>query len=323
MTTLLGHLDQRAALAAALDSGDLHHAWLLTGSPGIGKATFAAEAAATLVGGGERSADMIARRAHPDVSFLVREVWDKGRPPRVVPLDERGDNDVPARSIRAAQVRILRGQLAVRPTLSPRRVLLVDAADDLEREGANALLKVLEEPPADTIFLLVSHSPGKLLPTVRSRCRVVRFDPLSDDDTAAVLRRQLPDADDVEIDALVRAGEGSPGQALRFAGQGVADLDAALGRIARSGDADNLERAALAQALSPPSARGRYEALLDRAPRLLAAAARRRSGLSLKVALDAQADARDLAALAIGQSLDAEGTVFEMAGIVARLASRA
>src|SRR3546814_4734811 len=88
------------------------------------------------------------------------------------------------------------------------------AADDLERGAANALLKNLEEPPAGTLFLLVSHAPGRLLPTIRSRCRMLRFSPLSDDEMETVLRAELPDADVHEIAALIAAGEGSPGRAL-------------------------------------------------------------------------------------------------------------
>ncbi|NWM20145.1 DNA polymerase III subunit delta', partial [Escherichia coli] len=77
---------------------------------------------------------------------------------------------------------------ATKPSFSPRRVIVIDAIDDLERGGANALLKNLEEPPAGTIFLLVSHAPGRLLPTIRSRCRLLRFEALPDADVAAILR---------------------------------------------------------------------------------------------------------------------------------------
>ncbi|MCZ3268403.1 hypothetical protein NYZ59_19135, partial [Acinetobacter baumannii] len=86
----------------------------------------------------------------------------------------------------------------------PRRVIVIDAADELERPGAsNALLKSLEEPPSGTIFLLISHAPGRLLPTIRSRCRVLRFNPLSDADMAGVLGDAMPDADGEEIATLV------------------------------------------------------------------------------------------------------------------------
>ena len=107
-------------------------------------------------------------RSHPDFKLLER-------------LPKANSEEL-ARSITVDQVRGLQPLFATTPSLSPRRVVLIDAIDDLERSAANALLKNLEEPPAGTIFLLVSHAPGRLLPTIRSRCRLLRFDPLDDDD---------------------------------------------------------------------------------------------------------------------------------------------
>jgi DNA polymerase III subunit delta' len=137
-----------------------------------------------------------------------------------------------------------------------------------------------------------------------------------------VLRGLLPEADEAEVQALVRVADGSPGRALRFAGLDVAGLDAALTRVLASGDPDNTERLALARALSGKTAQGRYEAFLDRAPALIARTARDRHGEALRLAIDTHAEARDLAGAAVGLSLDAQATVFEMAGLVARLASR-
>ena len=109
------------------------------------------------------------------------------------------------------------------------------------------LLKNLEEPPAGTIFLLISHAPGRLLPTIRSRCRLLRFDPLDDAAMAGVLRDALPECDAAEIAALVKAGQGSPGRALGFAGLELAKLDEAMAAIARDGDPGNARRAKLAK----------------------------------------------------------------------------
>ena len=208
---------------------------------------------------------------------------------------------------------------ATTPSMSPRRVVIIDAADDLERGGANALLKNLEEPPAGTIFLLISHAPGRLLPTIRSRCRVLRFEPLTQTEVADALRLTMPDLGEEEIGALASTGDGAPGRALRYAGLDVAALDAAMIAIAREGDADNARRVALARSLSGKGATARYQAFLERAPAVLASEAKERSGPALKAALDAHAAARDLARAALGLSLDAQATVFEMAGIVATL----
>ena len=296
----------------------MHHGWIFAGPEGVGKARFAMLAARRLLAGpgqpddfaippGDRTQQLIDAGSHPDLKLLQR-----------LPRDDKKPEQGLARSIRVDQVRELDHFLGVKPTYSDRRVVVIDTADDLERPGAsNALLKNLEEPPAGTIFLLVSHAPGRLLPTIRSRCRMLRFEALDDAD----MRAALDDAGvpSGEIDELIRVGQGSPARALAMAGLDIAGLDKALADMAK-GDATNAIRAELARALSLKAAQERYEAFLDRAPSFIAAAARTRSGEALRTALDAHDAARNLAASALGLSLDAQGTVFEMAGIVARLA---
>ena len=320
MTPWIGHEAAEAAFSRALDSGSLHHAWLLTGPEGVGKASFAKAAGRKLLGAGTQHDPLIAARSHPDLKVVEREVWDGKSPPNIVPYDERKPDDAPARSIRIAQIRMLLPVLAKAPSLGSRRAIIIDSADDMERPAANALLKSLEEPPTGTVFLLVSHAPGRLLPTIRSRCRVLRFPALSDNEMRRALGHALPDTDGAEIDALVTAGEGSPGRALRFAGLDVAGLDQAMATIATTGDPQVSERAALARALSARSAQPRYEAFLERVPAFLAAQARTLSGPALAKALDAHTAARDVAAAARGLSLDAQGTVWELAGLIAGLA---
>ena len=321
MTSPLGNRAAQAAFAAALDSGSLHHAWLITGPAGVGKGMFARDAGVSLLGGDPvRHRSLIEAYSHPDYKAVVREVWEPGKqPPRLKPYDQRVDADPVARSIKIDQVRWLQPMLGMAPSLSDRRVVIIDAIDDLERGGANALLKNLEEPPAGTIFLLVSHAPGRLLPTIRSRCRLLRFEALGEADMAAAVRKARPEADEAEIAALVDVGQGSPGRALRYAGLDVAGLDAAIGTIALDGDPANARRLELAKALSGKAAQPRYEAFLERAPAFLARSAHQRHGAALAAALDAHAAARDLAGAALALSLDPQVTVIEMAGIVARL----
>jgi DNA polymerase-3 subunit delta' len=320
---LIGNDAARDAFAAAADGTALHHAWLLTGPEGVGKGMFAREMAlrllATALDGrsrmrGEiaedhRVAQLMAAGAHPDYRELVRLPKDPDKP----------DQDI-ARSIKIDEVRTLQPMFATKPALSSRRVIVIDAIDDLERPGANALLKNLEEPPVGTIFLLVSHSPGRLLPTIRSRCRQLRFDPLTDDQVAAVVRTHIPEIEAAEVAALVAAADGSPGRALAYAGLSVAALDRDLSEIAATGDTDNRIRSRLAKSLAGKTAQPRYSVFLDRAPALIAATARTRTGPGLRDALDAYDKARSLAAMAPALSLVAETTVFEMAGLVARLA---
>jgi len=319
-----GNETAHAAFATAMAGGSLHHAWLFAGPEGVGKGSFARIAAARLLAeaAGEddlppgfdlpeesRTARLLAAGSHPDYRELVRLPKDPDKP----------DQDL-ARGIKIEQVRALQPMFATQPSMGPRRVVVIDAVDDLERGGANALLKNLEEPPAGTIFLLTSHAPGRLLPTIRSRCRLLRFEGLVDDAMAAIVRDALPEASLDEISALVRAGQGSPGRALGFAGLDIAALDRAMATISAQGDRDNAERVKLSRALALKAAQPRYEAFLDRAPAFIAATARTRQGEALRRALDAHDAARDLASAARGLSLDAQGTVFEMAGIVARLA---
>lgn len=328
MTLPVGNDGAHAAFAAAMTSGSLHHAWLLAGPEGIGKASFARAAALRLlaegagsglgaslppgldVPAGDRTRSLIEAGSHPDYRELLR-----------LPKESDKTGQELARSITIAQVRSLGPMFATRPSMSSRRVVLVDSVDDLERPGAsNALLKNLEEPPQGTIFLLVSHAPGRLLPTIRSRCRLLRFDPIDDDAMMHVLRGALPASDDAEIAALARAGAGSPGRALGFAGLDLAVFDQALAAIARDGDPGNARRVKLAKLLSVKAAQARYEAFLDRAPAFVAAAAPARHGERLRTALDAYDAARALSASARALTLDAQATVYEMAGIVARLA---
>lgn len=323
---LIGNEAARSALLAAMGSGALHHAWLIAGPEGVGKGRFARAAALRMlaeagdpgalrsgieISPDSRTAHLVAAGSHPDYRELVRLPKDADKP----------DENL-ARSITIAQVRTLQPLFATKPSLSSRRVVVIDAIDHLERAGANALLKNLEEPPAGTIFLLVSHSPGRLLPTIRSRCRLLRFEKLEDAEVASVLRAELPQATASEVDALVRAGEGSPGRALGFAGLDLTALEADMAAIARDGDPTNVVRARLAKLLGTKAAQARYEAFLDRAPSFIAERARAAEGDLLRTATDTYQDARDLAGAAVGLSLDAGATVFEMGGLIARLAPK-
>ena len=307
-----------------MDSGKLHHAWLLAGPRGVGKARFAqmaacrllAEAAGPAVQLGGLDVDpvhpiakLLEAGSHPDFKRLERLAKDNGTEL--------------ARSISIAQVRTLQGMFATTPSLSSRRVIIIDAIDDLERSASNALLKNLEEPPAGTVFLLVSHAPGRLLPTIRSRCRMLRFAPLGDAEMQAALRAALPEADEGEIASLAVAGEGAPGKAIGFAGLDIAGLDAAMTAIAAGGDPSNALRAGLARSLALKAAQMRYEAFLQRAPSFIARAAQGRRGMALADALQRWEQCRDLAASAIGLSLDAQTTVFEIGTLIAGLAETA
>ncbi|MBV9881790.1 MAG: DNA polymerase III subunit delta' [Sphingomonadaceae bacterium] len=325
MSPLFGHDAAIAAFRAGLDSGRLHHAWLLAGPKGVGKASFADKAALRVLASGagapvdapgldvpdeHPAARLIAAGSHPDHVRLERLVKDSGTEL--------------ARSINVDQVRGLQRLFATTPSMSPWRTVVIDAIDDLETGGANALLKNLEEPPPSTVFLLVSHAPERLLPTIRSRCRLLRFSTLDDDAMTSALRGALSDAEEEEeIAALARVGEGAPGRAIAWRGLEVEALDREMDALVREGDRTNARRAALAQSLALKSAQPRYEAFLARAPSRIAAEARRRRGPALAEALALWERAVGLAGSAQRLSLDAQSTVFELAGMLAALAPAA
>ena len=322
MTPLYGHDEAVAAFRDSLDNQRLHHAWLLAGPEGIGKALFAEKAALRVLARGQGPVDapgldipdnhpaarLMAAGSHPDLMKLERLV------------KESSSTGELARSITVDQVRGLQRLFSTTASMSPWRVVVIDAIDDLERNAANALLKNLEEPPPHSLFLLVSHAPERLLPTIRSRCRQMRLSALAPDAMASALRGAAPDADEAEIAELVAAGQGSPGRALAWRGLDVSGLDRIMEALAREGDASNAKRSALAQALALKSAQPRYEAFLARVPSFIARAARERRGAALGEALRLWERAQGLASSARGLSLETESVVFELCGMLAALA---
>jgi len=306
---------------AAWQSGTMHHAWLLAGPRGVGKAAFArsaaerilAEAAGPAVAGpGLDTPDdhpvgrLVAAGSHPDFRLLERLV------------NEKTGNL--ARGISVDQVRELGELFAVTPALSPWRAVVIDSVDDLEPSAANALLKMLEEPPANCLFLLVSHVPGRLLPTIRSRCRRLNLQPLDDDAMTSVLERELPDLDAAERARLLPLANGSVGRALAYAALDLAVLEEQAMAILRGGDRDNALRSKLAQALGLKAAADRYAAFLDMAPSLIAREARQLHGPARRRALDAYSRARETGRLAPRLSLDPAATVFQLGSILASVA---
>ncbi|MDO7835340.1 AAA family ATPase [Sphingobium sp. HBC34] len=321
MTTILGHDAQARTLIAAARSGRMHHGWIFAGPKGIGKGSFARALALRLLADAAGPAIEDDGLAVPE-SHPVRRLIEAAAHPDYAELAPLERETGTARNISVDQVRGLARLIHSAPSLSQRRVVVIDSADDLERGAANALLKTLEEPPADMLFLLVSHAPGRLLPTIRSRCRTLRFDPLDAATMRAVLKAHDETLAPQEIDALVRAGGGSPGQALRFAGLNLSEIEQMLNALATQGDPGNRQRLALAKALALKSARPRYEAFLERAPAFIAQAARTRQGPALGTALDHWEKARHLAGGAVILSLDPAAVVFELAGHVAALAPK-
>ena len=315
--SILGQDKAMEAFAGAWATRRLHHAWLLAGPKGVGKATFARAAATRMLAEAagpaihlfalETPADhpiarLLAAGSHPDFRLLERL--------------ERPTGGL-ARNISVDQVRSLGELLAVTPSMSAWRAIVIDAADDLEASAANALLKMLEEPPANTIFFLVSHAPGRLLPTIRSRCRRLDFGRLSNDAMTSLLSRSLPEGNPAQ---LIEFANGSIGQALAIAELDLAPLEGEALAILRQGDPDNSRRSKLASALGPKAAADRYAAFLELVPGLIAREALGLRGEARGRALDAYAKARETAAVAPRLSLDPAATVFQLGTILATVA---
>ncbi|MCE7028251.1 DNA polymerase III subunit delta' [Jiella avicenniae] len=235
---LFGHREVFAEMVEAARSGRMHHAWLLQGPAGIGKAT-AAFAMSRLLGGAATREDGDATIAFRTDDPVFRQIAVGSLPGLIHitrPAVERGTGF--RTQITVEEVRRLGRFFHATASREGWRIAIVDPADDLNRSAANALLKLLEEPPARSLFLLVNHTPGRLLPTIRSRCRLARFQPLD----AGDMRRALtafghgPDAD--EAATIVSAAEGSVRHALMLATHGGVEIGQTLERLLASPDAD-------------------------------------------------------------------------------------
>jgi DNA polymerase-3 subunit delta' len=250
-----------AAFLESLDRGRLHHAWLLTGPEGVGKATFAYRVARRLLGAapdpalgllgsqeGHPVSRQVAARSHPDLLVLER-LGDDGKVRKVIPVDE---------------ARRLPEFFSTTPASAPYRVAIIDAVDDLNVNAANAVLKTLEEPPERGVLLLVSHSPGRLLPTIRSRCRRLAFPPLAEEQVAAILEARAGlDAEDAL--RLAHMAKGAPGLALRLAAADTLAVDEAAREILRGlPRTDDATLLALAERFRGPEGQERFELLFDR-----------------------------------------------------------
>jgi len=233
---LIGQGAAEAAFLDAVGAGRLHHGWLITGPRGVGKATLAWQIARFLLaqppegeaGGlfGE-APDPDSLEVAPDHPVARRVA--AGSEPGLFLL-RRGPNDkgnALSAQIRVEEVRRLKSFFSLSAAEGGRRVAIVDAADEMNTSAANALLKLLEEPPARSTLLLVAHQPARLLPTIRSRCRELRLKPLAPADLAAALD-QAGLAPEGDVAALSELSGGSVGAAVRLLNLGGARLYADL-----------------------------------------------------------------------------------------------
>jgi len=249
---LIGHGEAEAAILEAMQ-GRLHHAWLISGVKGIGKATLAYRFARKLladahdgpgdgpglfgdepaaptslyVDPGHPTFQRVAHGGHADLTVVERTEDPKtGKIRGEIPVDD---------------IRRLIRFFSLTGAETGHRIAIIDAVDDLNRNAANALLKVLEEPPKDALLLLIAHRPGRLLPTIISRCRRLSLAPLKNAEVESYLRKVHPELDDADRHSIVQMAEGSIGRAESLCGaDGIAVLEA-FGALS-----DNLARASAA-----------------------------------------------------------------------------
>lgn len=249
-----------ASFVDALDKGRLHHAWLLCGVEGAGKATFAYRAARRLLGAaadpssgllGTRPDDPVARlvtaQSHPDLLVLERAV-EGGKTKKSISVD---------------QARDLPEFFSKSPSQARYRVAIVDAADDLNLNAANALLKVLEEPPERGVLFLVTHAPGRLLSTLRSRCRRLAFPVWPLHALEDLVRNQTGVSTGEAVRIAGMAG-GSPGQALALASGATLEADQLAQAWVAAPTVDRVEAMAVADRFRGAEGQERFETLMDR-----------------------------------------------------------
>jgi len=219
---LIGQEAAEAAFLSAYNGGRLHHGWLITGPRGVGKATLAWKIARFLLATPESDGGMFAPpppetldipESHPVARrlaalseprlFLLRRAWDekKARMPDVISVEE---------------VRAMKNFFSLSAADGGRRVAIVDAVDEMNPNAANALLKLLEEPPSNVTLLLISHQPARLLPTIRSRCRTLRLPPLQPAALSDALTQAGGEVAPEDRTALAELAGGSVGEAFRM-----------------------------------------------------------------------------------------------------------
>lgn len=240
---MIGHRIPEDRFLAARASGRLHHGWIIQGPSGVGKALFAKRLAALMLGAASADAgeddpvmQKIISGSHPDLKWLKLELNDKGKLRQDITVD---------------QVREMNKFFSLRPALAGWRVGVIDALDETNRSGFNALLKTLEEPPANSILFLLSHGRQPVIPTIRSRCQLIRLNALSDDETEQVFNLL-----GVQDKALKALAAGRPGYGLQLRDSSGLKAVQATRNLLRSFDnpTGGLVAEALKSAITDPGA---------------------------------------------------------------------
>lgn len=228
---VIGHDEAKREFLAAAQSGRLHHGWLMRGPRGVGKARLALQFAIHLLGRGDGSlaageassiGKLVTAGSHPDLRIIRRPIDDAGKQKSEIPADS---------------VRELSEFFSLRPAMGGWRVAIIDALDELNRFGSNAILKTLEEPPAKAVLFLISHGEQLLLPTIRSRCHEVRVGALGESETMSALIQAGRSPGEAE--QMARLAPGRPGRAAQLeGGEATSAASAAIEALRGLGGSD-------------------------------------------------------------------------------------
>ena len=235
---LIGHEEAENFFLQCWKNNSLHNSWLISGIEGIGKASLGYRLARFILEADENKKNsydkleispssttfrLISNNAHPDFKVIERDYTDTDRK-KVLKAIKEGEQlskeelDELKRSafIRVDDVRTVNEFLAKRSSSDGWRVVLIDSVDDMNNAAAIAILIILEEPPHKALMLLISHNPGRLLPTIRSRCAKLELKPLKDAEVASLLRRYRPQLSESNVKKIVSIASGSIGKALSY-----------------------------------------------------------------------------------------------------------
>jgi DNA polymerase-3 subunit delta' len=283
----------------------MHHGWMLAGKAGLGKLDFARAAARELV----EEAGIPQPEEHPDILEVTYGPKDDKE-------ERKRQNGKPfelSRIIRVREIRQMQQRLTTRPTLGKRRAIIIHPADDMNKEAANALLKSLEEPPQGTFFILVTHRPSRLLPTIRSRCRVLRFQTLSEGQLSDMLASEghAPDP------AALHAAAGSYGAAVRFMDEDLVPVARMIDGLLTAGDPGFGARAELSRLIGTRAPQARVQAVFDLAQGITAERAKRAESPATRAAMiEAHTQLVTLAAQAPSHNFDAGLLTLEIGSLL-------
>ncbi|APG62701.1 hypothetical protein LPB140_07750 [Sphingorhabdus lutea] len=320
MTSTLPHnIDESSnenwqIFAKGLHSKRLHHAWLLIGPKGVGKRDFALRAGAAYLDPNGIYQSLLENFSHPDQIILERPLAKEPEEGKKADADAERK-----RSINVEQIRQLQKRLLTKPGIANGRIIIIDSIDDLEKSAANALLKNLEEPQPGNIFMLISHRPEILLPTIRSRCQILKFNRLSDDELRAQLPYIVGDLPMEDWDILIKLANGSIGTAKAYYDINFMEIERKLQEMAANPNTAMQISAFLMSKLSLKAEQKRYENFLQRVPMLIYNKICENNGQYIEQDYLLWSNSTKLAGRAIKNSLDKKTVILQMTNYLSKM----